>query len=305
MALGSHCSCVVPEKRERSPGSWGLERAPAGAPRGRWRSTEIIDLFLLESCAVDATQGSLRSGRPAMGAFLASKPNPQYRATERAHGRGPGAGVCVCVGGTTVPAAAEITARLAPLLSANISNHIFLLLLLLLLLSIRAPGGHVKTKGTIYLSNIRMVFVASKPVGNFFAFDMPLLFVHGEKFNQPIFHCNNISGFVEPVVPDNQNRALYSTHTFKILFKEGGCGTFVPLFLNLTASVRRYNEFEAQSAANMAPRVDPLQAAQTPVDDMMHHAYVDPNDPTKIYLQQPAPESQLRRRNYHRPADAN
>jgi uncharacterized membrane protein (UPF0182 family) len=25
------------------------------------------------------------------------------------------------------------------------------------------------------------------------------LFVHGEKFNQPIFHCNNISGFVEPV----------------------------------------------------------------------------------------------------------
>lgn len=25
------------------------------------------------------------------------------------------------------------------------------------------------------------------------------LYVHGEKFNQPIFHCNNISGFVEPV----------------------------------------------------------------------------------------------------------
>ncbi|KAK3133810.1 hypothetical protein QOZ80_6AG0541350 [Eleusine coracana subsp. coracana] len=167
-----------------------------------------------------------------------------------------------------------------------------------------APSGHVKTKGTIYLSNIRMVFVASKPVGNFFAFDIPLLFVHGEKFNQPIFHCNNISGFVEPVVPDNQNRALYSTHTFKILFKEGGCGTFVPLFLNLIASVRRYNQFEAQSAAaNAAARMDPLQAAQTPVDDMMRHAYVDPNDPTKIFLQQPAPESQLRRRNYHGPAD--
>ena len=48
-------------------------------------------------------------------------------------------------------------------------------MLLLLLLSIRAPGGQVKTKGTIYLSNIRMVFVANKPVGNFFAFDMPLV----------------------------------------------------------------------------------------------------------------------------------
>jgi hypothetical protein len=50
-------------------------------------------------------------------------------------------------------------------------------------------------------------------------------------------------------------------------------GTFIPLFLNLIASVRRYNQFEAQSAAaNAAARVDPLQAAQMPVDDMMRHA---------------------------------
>jgi hypothetical protein len=39
----------------------------------------------------------------------------------------------------------------------------------------RAPSAHVKTKGTIYLSSIRMVLVANKPVGNFFAFDMPLV----------------------------------------------------------------------------------------------------------------------------------
>jgi len=36
-------------------------------------------------------------------------------------------------------------------------------------------GGHVKAKGVIYLSNIRMVFVSSKPVDNFVAFDMPLV----------------------------------------------------------------------------------------------------------------------------------
>ena len=53
-------------------------------------------------------------------------------------------------------------------------NQIFNVFLLFLL-SNRAPGGQVKTKGTIYLSNIRMVFVANKPVGNFFAFDMPLV----------------------------------------------------------------------------------------------------------------------------------
>ncbi|XP_038692737.1 UPF0664 stress-induced protein C29B12.11c [Tripterygium wilfordii] len=161
-------------------------------------------------------------------------------------------------------------------------------------------GGQVKAKGTIYLSNIRMVFVAEKPVGNFFAFDMPLLHVGCEKFNQPIFHCNNISGSVDPVVPENENRALYSTHSFKILFKEGGCGTFVPLFFNLLSSVRLHNQLANQ---NSEPRVDPLQAAQTPVDEMMRHAYVDPNDPTRIFLQQPTPESQLRRRSYH-PATA-
>lgn len=157
------------------------------------------------------------------------------------------------------------------------------------------PGEKAKAKGTIYLSNIRMVFVSNKPNGSFTAFDLPLLYVHGEKFNQPIFFCNNISGFVEPVVPENQHRALYSTHSFKILFKEGGCGTFVPLFLNLIGTVRQYNQ---QSGYGPDVRSDPLQAAQTPVDEMMRHAYVDPNDPTKIFLQQPTTESQLRRRTY-------
>ncbi|KAL6003671.1 hypothetical protein ACLOJK_023905 [Asimina triloba] len=134
-----------------------------------------------------------------------------------------------------------------------------------------ADGGNVKAKGTIYLSNIRMVFVANKPVGSFVAFDMPMLYIHGEKFDQPIFFCNNISGFVEPVVPEDQHRALYSTHTFKVLFKEGGCGTFVPLFFNLLAAVRQYNQRSNVEAAT-APHVDPLQAAQTPVDEMIQHA---------------------------------
>lgn len=73
------------------------------------------------------------------------------------------------------------------------------------------------------------------------------------------------------VVPENQHGALYSTHSFKILFKEGGCGTFVPLFFNLISSVRRYNQ-QFQQANVPQSRVDPLQASQTPVDEMMRHA---------------------------------
>ncbi|PWZ25286.1 putative ubiquitin-like-specific protease 1B [Zea mays] len=40
---------------------------------------------------------------------------------------------------------------------------------------------------------------------------------------------------------------------FKILFKEGGYGTFDPLLLNLIAFMQHYNQFEAQSASSMAP----------------------------------------------------
>ncbi|KAI5419056.1 UPF0664 stress-induced protein C29B12.11c isoform X2 [Lathyrus oleraceus] len=156
-------------------------------------------------------------------------------------------------------------------------------------------GGRLKAKGIVYLSNVRMVFVAKNPVDGIVAFDMPLLYINSEKFNQPIFHCNNISGLVEPVVPADQHRALYSTHSFKIIFKEGGCGTFIPLFFNLIASVRQYNQF---ASAPTESRVDPLPVSQAPVDEMMRHAYVDPNDPTRIFLQQPNTDSQLRRRTY-------
>jgi len=71
------------------------------------------------------------------------------------------------------------------------------------------------------------------------------------------------------VVPADQHRALYSTHSFKIIFKEGGCGTFIPLFFNLIASVRQYNQ---HANVPTESHVDPLQASQTPVDEMMRHA---------------------------------
>lgn len=48
-------------------------------------------------------------------------------------------------------------------------------LLILNLDAIRVPGEKAKAKGTIYLSNIRMVFVSNKPNGSFTAFDMPLV----------------------------------------------------------------------------------------------------------------------------------
>ena len=50
--------------------------------------------------------------------------------------------------------------------------------------------------GVIYLSNIRMVFVLSKPdasAGGMYAFDFPLAYIRTERFHQPIFGANNLT----------------------------------------------------------------------------------------------------------------
>lgn len=147
--------------------------------------------------------------------------------------------------------------------------------------------GEVQAKGTIYLSNIRMVFVANSPKDNFIAFDIPLLSVHGEKLNQPIFFCKNFSGYVNPVIPANNNENRIIPHSFKILFKECDCETFISKVFNLIGKARRrYRRSRAKH------RADPLRGAtKTPVDEMTRYAYVDPSDPTSIFLQQPTPES--------------
>ncbi|CAN4113837.1 unnamed protein product [Withania somnifera] len=147
--------------------------------------------------------------------------------------------------------------------------------------------GEVQAKGTIYLSNIRMVFVAKNPRDNFIAFDIPLLFIHGEKLNQPMFFCKSISGYANPVAPANDNENSVIPHSFKILFKERDSETFIPLVFNLIGKVRRhYRRSRAKHC------VDTLhEAAKIPVDEMTRYAYVDPNDPTTIFLQQPNPES--------------
>ena len=42
------------------------------------------------------------------------------------------------------------------------------------------------------------------------AFDLPLPFIKGDKFNQPIFGCNNLSGELSNIVPDDCEREFSS-----------------------------------------------------------------------------------------------
>ncbi|CAM6020807.1 unnamed protein product [Sphagnum balticum] len=91
---------------------------------------------------------------------------------------------------------------------------------------------------------------------------------------------------------------MYAPYPFKIMFIKGGVGTFIPLFMGLIKSVRAAEQ-QSRATQPSAPPLDPLPTAQPPFDNLMQHAYIDPHDPTKLYLQQPM-ESQptLRRRNY-------
>ena len=84
------------------------------------------------------------------------------------------------------------------------------------------------------------------------------------------------------VIPEGAHRALYSPHSFKIIFKEGGCGTFVPLFFNLVKVIRQYQAqynppppFEP-SAQQTSPYVysDPIPAAPPATDEIIRQAYV-------------------------------
>lgn len=111
-----------------------------------------------------------------------------------------------------------------------------------------AKSGRVKAEGSgnLFLSTLRMVFVADK--GHHF--DMPLATMHDEKFNQPIFGANNMTGQSPPL--DLEPGA--EDYKWCISFRNGGVGTFLPFFFRLLEEMRR----RMQQAATPVVQVRPL-----------------------------------------------
>ncbi|GIL86766.1 hypothetical protein Vretimale_15646 [Volvox reticuliferus] len=150
----------------------------------------------------------------------------------------------------------------------------------------RVKGWQVR--GTLYLSNIRLVFVAlSTDESGLLAFDFPLCYIRNDKLNQPIFGCNNLSGQVWPAVEHGGPAGELPPHDFKIYFKEGGIGTFYHLYYTLAERAKKaFDEAQGRNRNNDANPPDY-------VTDLVSRAFVDPHDPSTIYLaQQPVDESQ-------------
>ena len=61
-----------------------------------------------------------------------------------------------------------------------------------------SPDARVNLQGELHVSTIRMVFI-NHSGGDMQAFDLPMANITNEKFNQPIFGANNISGTVAAV----------------------------------------------------------------------------------------------------------
>lgn len=154
------------------------------------------------------------------------------------------------------------------------------------------PGIHCEVKvdglpklkgiGNLVLTTLRIVFVCNKsvPLGegmSFDAFDLPLTTLSEEKFEQPIFGANYLRGKVQPI----ENGGLPGPASFRLTFREGGCGTFLYFFLRALREVRGGSLTLGSIAASGT-----LQTESA--------AFVDPNDPTTIYVVQPskAPEAQ-------------
>jgi len=149
---------------------------------------------------------------------------------------------------------------------------------------VQTRNGKWSATGALFLSNVRLVFLADKADSSGLqAFDMPLVYVHKDKLNQPIFGCNNLQGQVWPAVPGGGPGGGLPPHNFKVLFKEGGIGTVYPLFYALAERARK---------ADLAARQGTLQQNKEVVDGIVHKAFVDPNDPSTIYLTQPVDDSQ-------------
>ena len=141
-------------------------------------------------------------------------------------------------------------------------------------------GAHkFHAHGDLYVTTLRVVFVASRASGSFQAFDLPLATMRSEKFNQPIFGANNLSGTTPPLAGST---GLADDINWKIAFNNGGAGTFLHIFFRLLVEMRQRM---AAPAAEMVYEHNVQQnLPQAVVTQVVQAAFVDPSDPTKLYV---------------------
>ena len=164
------------------------------------------------------------------------------------------------------------------------------------------PCVRWSSKGTVFLSNVRLVFVADvpDPISGLAAFDFPLVYIRNDSLRQPIFTCNNLTGECWPAADGGGPAGHLPPHKWTLYFLEGGIGTLYPLYYTLVerareafaraAEQRAMDEADSEGGGWREEMRDPLPSSLA--EGIASRAFVDPNDPSTIYLTQPTSESQ-------------
>merc|ERR1712217_458648 len=145
-------------------------------------------------------------------------------------------------------------------------------------------GGKLTGKGIFYLSSKRIVFLAKAKScrADFKSFEIPLDRFDKFKFNQPIFGANYLGGETRlPSSSDGPSPLEGGPTKVSLTFNSGGCGPFLPLFFQIMTDIQQ--------------QADSTETAQAALDGRLYQvAYVDPSDPSVLFLAQPtvAPNSE-------------
>lgn len=132
----------------------------------------------------------------------------------------------------------------------------------------------------VLVTTVRVVILPPAHTVNFRAFDIPFQGISAEKFVQPIFGANRLEMDVAMVL----GRGLASGGPIHatLTFNEGGCNRFLRVFFALVEKNRQ---------AISSPQAQAILAAPQAWVTSEMEAYVDPSDPSVIYVTQ-APTSQ-------------
>ena len=155
--------------------------------------------------------------------------------------------------------------------------------------------------GVVVFTSLRLVFIAPSAVplaareerggggsaeARFVSFDVPLASIADEAFQQPVFGANSLTGTVVAVPGGGLPPGLRGTFGFE--FRDGGVGTFLPVLIRVLSETRRL------AAAPPTARLAPSARSQIFEDIRLGRfggaAYVDPSDPTTLFLSQPPRE---------------
>ena len=118
--------------------------------------------------------------------------------------------------------------------------------------------------------------MSNKPTADFWSFDIPIATLYKEKVEFPLFGTTYLCGSTPP----NQNLLPGLCH-FKLWFNNGGCDTFIKLLSHWLKEIRKFNNNMEVFTQNSGMYSDVRNGK------FNGQAFVDPNDPSQIFMQQP------------------